>query len=129
MNWYNIVEYIILSLIVIFQMIALTLLYRRKNCARNKNQVHLIGMLFFKEGFDAVFIIITKVIIVEVKLGNNLLIKILRLTINIVLHPTYFLIMTLITADRFLAFYLNIKYPVYVTLKKILKIFGLGILF
>ena len=128
MDWLKIglkLDYAFLSLVIVFEIVALTLLYRNKSSARNKNQVYLIGILLIQE-----FIHTTSLILYETSLANVWIYTICFYINNIFLYPTYYWIMSLITVDRFLAFYLNIRYPAHVTLKRTLKtiVFGIVIL-
>ena len=93
--------------------LAIILLYRRKNYARIKNQIYLlIGLCHIESMF----------VIRSVALNLEFLPNLLRFCTEIYLAIIYYFFMMLLILDRFLFFYLNLKYKVYCTPKKLLKI-------
>lgn len=118
MVWLDYVGYSLIVLIIICQVVALILLHIDKHIGRNRNPLYLIkALLFFEMGthffYGACFLIgIEK--------------KIVLITLNVFaksfISLTYIVIMTLLVLDRFLAFYLNIKYLVICTKTRIKKV-------
>ena len=118
MVWLDYVGYSLIVLVIICQVIALILLHIDKHIGRNRNPLYLIkALLFFEMGthffYGACFLIGIKK-------------RIILITLNVFaksfISLTYFAIMTLLVLDRFLAFYLNIKYLVICTKKRIKKV-------
>ena len=108
-----IVEYVLSFTVLFIQILGLILLHRQKNRSRNKNQIYLLIALCD-----------TASILAALKLLN--LIKSLPRELlwfsEIYFGILYHFFMVLFTTDRFLVFYLTIKYPIYLTSKKLLKI-------
>ena len=108
-----VLEYVISFTATCVHILAITLLYRRKNHSRLKNQIYLlIGLCHTESMF----------IIRSVALTLQLLPNLLRYCTEIYLAIIYYFFMILLILDRFLVFYLNLKYVVYCTPKKLLKI-------
>ena len=118
MVWLDYVGYSLIVIVIICQVTALVLLHTDKHTVRNQNPLYLIkALLFFEMGthffYGACFLIGIKK-------------RIVLITLNVFaksfISLTYFGIMTLLVLDRFLAFYLNIKYLVICTKNRIKKI-------
>ena len=108
-----IVEYVLCSVVLFTQILGLRLLYRQKNLSRNKNQIYLLIALCHTASILAVLMILNLV-----KLSPTELLWFPEIYLRILYH----VFMVLFTLDRFLVFYLAIKYPIYCTSKKLLKI-------
>lgn len=113
-----IMRYVLCSAVLFIHILGLLILYRQKYLSRNKNQIYLLIALCQTESIIAVLSI--------PHLGK--LLKFLKLHVEILwFSEKYFAIlnyffMVLLTLDRFLVFYFTMKYPIYCTLKKLLKI-------
>ena len=113
MSQIMIVEYALSSIVSFIQILGLTLLYRQRNSSRNKNQIYLLIALCH-----------TASTLAALKLLNLIesLPKELLWFSEMYFGILYNFFMVLFTTDRFLVFYLTIKYPIYFTSKKLLKI-------
>ena len=113
MTWFLILEYILCPVVLLIQILGLILLYRRKRLLRNKNQIYILIALCHTE---SVFVILSTLYLFQLAP--------LRVTtlLEKYLSVLYYSFMVLLTSDRFLVFYLNMKYPIYCTPKKLLKI-------
>ena len=113
MSQIMIVEYVISFTVLFIQILGLILLYRQKNLSRNKNQIYLLIALCH-----------TASILADSKLLNLVksLPRELLWFLEIYFGIIYHFFMVLFTKVRFLVFYLRIKYPIYFTSKKFLKI-------
>ena len=108
-----IVEFVLCSVVLFIQILGLLLLYRQKTLSRNKNQIYLLITLCHTASILA-FLRILEV----VKLSPTELLHFSEIYFGILYHA----FMVLFTFDRFLVFYLTIKYSIYCTSKKLLKI-------
>ena len=118
MIWFEYVESILLPLIIMLEILALVLLYRHKNKKRNKHQVYIIAALCISA---LSFIVIH---IITYKRASPVAISLCWLYVILFIRFTYYSTMTILTVDRFLVFYLNIKYQVKWPLERILKLLG-----
>ena len=108
-----IVEYVLCSVVLFIQILGLRLLYRQKSLSRNKNQIYLLIALCHTATILAVLRILN--------LAKLLPTELLWFP-EIYFRIFYHVLMVLFTLDRFLVFYFAIKYPLYCTSKKLLKI-------
>ena len=103
-----------MSIASLVQVLGLILLYRRRKVSRNRNQRYILIGLWLTESAFRIFNIFYLFALLP------------RWIINILetyLSVLYYSFMILLTSDRFLVFYLNMKYPIHCTSKKLLKIF------
>ena len=115
-----IVEYVLCYVVLFTQILGLRLLNRQKNLSRNKNQIYLLIALCHTASILAVLRIVNLV-----KLSPTELLHFSEIYFGILYH----VFMVLFTLDRFLIFYLTIKYPIYCTSKKLLKIIYTVVIF
>ena len=113
MSTFLILGYALCSTALFFQIVGLILLHRRKNHSRNKNQIYLLIALFHTKSAYLARSILYFIILSSVEL---------LWCLDIYLVILYYFFMIMLTLDRFLAFYWNIKYPIYFRPKKLLKI-------
>ena len=113
MAWFLILQYILCPLALLVQVLGLILLYRRRQVSRNRNQIYILIGLYQTESALAIFNILYMF-----ELLPSRVIIIFEVYISIL----YYSFMILLTSDRFLVFYLNMKYPIYCTPKKFLKV-------
>ena len=119
MSWY---EHSIYSLVLgnfLIHIYALFFLKQHKDNLRSKNQRNIIAALCGCELSGALLygvFYICKLYVSEVILEVIFCFKIIYFS------PTYYFIMYLLTIDRFLVFYLNIRYNVCVTSTKLIKL-------
>ena len=113
MTWFLILEYVLCPVVLLIQMLGLILLYRRKQLSRNKNQIYILIALCHTE---SAFAILSTLYMFQVAP--------LRVTtlLEKYLSVLYYSFMILLTSDRFFVFYLSMKYPIYCTPRKLLKI-------
>ena len=111
MIWFEYVESILLPLIIKVEILALVLLYRHKNKKRNKHQVYIIAALCISALNGALSVIVIHIIITY-KRASPVAISLCWLYVILFIRFTYYSTMTILTVDRFLVFYLNIKYQV-----------------
>ena len=107
-------RYILCPFASLVQVLGLILLYRRRKVSRNRNQRYILIRLWLTESAFGIFNIFYLFTLLP------------RWVINIFetyLSVLYYSFMILLTSDRFLVFYLNMKYPIHCTSKKLLKIF------
>ena len=113
MAWFLILQYILCPVALLVQLLGLILLYWRRQLSRNRNQIYILIGLCHTESALAIFNILRMF-----ELLPSRVIIIFEIYISIL----YYSFMILLTSDRFLVFYLNMKYPVHCTPKKLLKI-------
>ena len=113
MTWFLILEYVLCPIVLLIQILGLILLYRRKQISRNKNQIYILIALCHTESTFAILSTLYMFQLAPLRV-TTLLEKYLSVL--------YYSFMILLTSDRFLVFYLNMKYPVYCTPRKLLKI-------
>ena len=113
MAWFLILQYILCPLALLVQVLGLILLHRRRQVSRNRNQIYILIGLCHTESALAIFNILYMF-----ELLPSRVIIIFEVYISIL----YYSFMILLTSDRFLVFYLNMKYPIYCTPKKLLKV-------
>ena len=113
MSTFLILGYALCSTALFFQIVGLILLHWRKSHSRNKNQIYLLIALFHTESAYLARSILYFIILSSVEL---------LWCLDIYLVILYYFFMIMLTLDRFLAFYWNIKYPIYFRPKKLLKI-------
>ena len=115
-----IVELVLSFTVLFIQILGLILLYRQKNRSKNKNQIYLLIAICHTASILAVLTILNPI---------KSLPKELLWFPEIYFRILYHVFMTLFTLDRFLVFYLTIKYPIYCTPKKLLKIIYTVVMF
>ena len=123
MHWFNIVDFSLLSAIVFTQTVALVFLWISRRKRRNRNQRTIITALCVCELAGALFTIFSYLLEFYVSL---LATDILFCFENIFTMLNYYFIMTLLTIDRLLVFYLNIRYASRFNFKKLLKLLFSG---
>ena len=114
-----IVELVLSFTVLFIQILGLILLYRQKNRSKN-NQIYLLIAICHTASILAVLTILNPI---------KSLPKELLWFPEIYFRILYHVFMTLFTLDRFLVFYLTIKYPIYCTPKKLLKIIYTVVMF
>ena len=115
-----IVELVLSFTVLFIQILGLILLYRQKTRSKNKNQIYLLIAICHTASILAVLTILNPI---------KSLPKELLWFPEIYFRILYHVFMTLFTLDRFLVFYLTIKYPIYCTPKKLLKIIYTVVMF
>ena len=123
MHWFNIVDFSLLSAIVFTQTVALVFLWISRRKRRNRNQRTIITALCVCELAGALFTIFSYLLEFYVSL---LATDILFCFENIFTMLNYYFIMTLLTIERLLVFYLNIRYASRFNFKKLLKLLFSG---
>ena len=118
-DWYYIVDISLLTIVVIVQIVALILLRRSKCNFRIKNQRNIITALCVCELSGAVFLIILHII---EYFEFTMALFICACFTEIFVIFTYFFMMFILTADRLLIFYLNLKYQLYVLPVRVLRL-------
>ena len=124
MGWFDIVEYILLSAIVIVNSVTLALLKRRKHSVRIQNQINIVAALCLN-GIVSIPIAFLFYIMKYNEIEGNMssIFKNVFLCMSdIFIMLNYYFIMILLTIDQFLVFYLNMKYQVYLPPKKVIKV-------
>ena len=113
MAWFLILHYVLCPVALFVQILGLILLYQRNILTRNTNQIYTLIALCHTGNAFVVFSIIY-----VFQLLSSWVTTILEKYLSILSYS----FMILLTSDRFLVFYLNMKYPIYCTPKKFLKI-------
>ena len=119
MHWFNIVDFSLLSAIVFTQTVALVFLFKSRRKRGNRNQRTIITALCIWELAGALFTITSYLFEFYVSL---LATEIIFCFENIFTMLNYYFIMALLTIDRLLVFYLNIRYASRFNFKKLLKL-------
>ena len=114
MAWFLILQYILCPPALLVQVLGLILLYRRRQVSRNSNQIYILIGLCHTESVFGIFNIFYLFALLP-----RWVINVFETYISIL----YYSFMILLTSDRFLVFYLNMKYPIHCTPKKMLNIF------
>lgn len=117
-------EPLLLSLVVMTNSMALVFLKRNSHGYRNKNQINIITLLCIYELLGGLLAILYDAVernVTSKIIASKLLDVIMCLT-DIFIALNYYFIMVLLTVDRFLAIYLNIKYQFYLPPKKIIRL-------
>ena len=117
--WYVIVNYALLLGIIVIHTVALVFLRRSRYSIRYKNQVIILTALCICELTGAALLIAVGVFEQYVSL---LVADIIFCFTEIFTLFNYYFIMGLLTIDRFLAFYLNLKYQFHFSPSKALKL-------
>ena len=117
--WYVIVDYALLLGIIVIHTVALVFLRRSRYSIRYKNQVIILTALCICELTGAALLIAVGVFEQYVSL---LVADIIFCFTEIFTLFNYYFIMGLLTTDRFLAFYLNLKYQFHFSPSKALKL-------
>ena len=119
MCWYNYTRYGLVVVNVVMHIVALVLLKQQKDNTQYKNQRNIITALCVSELSGALlcgFMYITRL------QTSKITSQIMLCFIVIFFTPCYYVIMGLLTIDRFLVFYLNIRYKIYITSTKLIKL-------
>ena len=123
MNWFYIFDFSWCTIVLIVHASALVILYRRKNYSRNKNQIYSLIALCHTESMFAVKNILfgiaatTETSVVWV---NDFIVWSARV-LHLYSVILYYCFMILLTLDRFMIFYFNIRYSIYCTARTMLK--------
>ena len=127
MSWFEVLDNILLPTCLIAEMYALFLLHRSKVSPRQKVQAYLIMSVYVTEStyviyaFTCLNAFVPKVDPASkwgIILTETWFIRIIDFTLRLM----FYFFMNLVTIDRFLTFYLNIKYSNYCTTKRLLKL-------
>ena len=113
MAWFLILDYVLCPVASFLLILVLIILYGRKQVSRNRNQIFLLIGLCHTESAFAIFSILSMF-----QLLPHRVVIILEIYLSIL----YYSFMIFLTSDRFLVFYLNMKYPIFCTHKRLLKI-------
>ena len=113
MGWFLILHCVLIPVALFVQMLGLILLYQKKILSRNINQMYILIVLCHTGNAFVVFSILYML-----QLFSTWVTTILEKCLSVL----YYSLMILLTSDRFLVFYLNMKYPICCTPKKLLKI-------
>ena len=121
---FDFVEPLLLSLVVITNSMALIFLKRNTNGYRNKTQINIITVLCVYELLGGLLAILYDAVERNVtsKVTASKLLDVIMCLTDIFIALNYYFIMFLLTVDRFLAIYLNIKYQFYLPPKKIIRL-------
>ena len=123
---FEIAEFLLLSLAVLTNSMALVFLKRNRNTHgyRNKNQINLITVLCLNELLRGRLTILYHAVERNVtsKIVALKLLDVIMCLADIFLVFNYYFIMVLLTVDRFLAIYLNFKYQFYIPPKRIMRL-------
>ena len=119
MSWFQQMDLVVLSIIAVIQIVALALLYRYRNKRKNKHQTYIIAALCASELNGAFSIIAIRIILIK-KFSVTLL-TIFWFYVHLFVRLTYYSTMTLLTIDRFLVFYLNMRYLTVFTPERLKK--------
>lgn len=123
---FEIAEFLLLSLVVLTNSMALVFLKRNRNTHgyRNKNQINLITVLCLNELLRGRLTILYHAVERNVtsKIVALKLLDVIMCLADIFLAFSYYFIMVLLTVDRFLAIYLNFKYQFYIPPKRIMRL-------
>lgn len=113
----------LITVTIFFLAVALVLLNLNKEFGRNKTQVYIIAALFIYELFSYILLGIDAAIYYGTDLYNNRIVSIIvGEFFNVFTTLVYYTLMVLLVLDRFLVFYLNVKYPLYCTTLNLLKV-------
>ena len=104
---------------IIIHVGTLSLLRQHKNSIRNKNQRNIIAALC---GCELSGVLLYGIIYICTLHVSKITLEVMFCFLVMFTKLTYYFIMSLLTMDRFLAFYLNIRYKVYVTSTKLIKL-------
>ena len=121
-SWCDILEYTLLPSIIVIHTVAFVFLKRTKYSKRYKNQIIIITFLCIFELAGAVLLISYGIFDYFV---SSFVADIILCFIEIFIMLNYYFMMLLLTIDRFLVFYLNLRYQLYVSSSKILKLISL----
>ena len=121
-SWYDILEYTLLPSIIVIHTVAFVFLKRSKYSKRYKNQIVIITFLCIFELVGAVLLISYGIFDYFV---SSFVADIILCFIEIFIMFNYYFMMLLLTMDRFLVFYLNLRYQLYVSSSKTLKLITL----
>ena len=119
MPWFEIVEYVMTSGIIAMHIIALALLKKSKVNNRSKIQIIIIAALCECQLMGALLSTIFYIIrfrVFTIVPGTIICFMVIFISF------TYYFLMTLLTVDRHLIFYFNLKYQLYVTRRNLLKL-------
>ena len=127
MVWFKVLDNILLSICFIAEFYALFLLHRWKASPRQKIQVYLIMSVYLTEITYVIFAIIcVSTFVPKINVANKWGIILIEAwyirVIDFTLRLLFYFFMTLVTLDRFLTFYLNVKYSSYCSTKRLLKL-------
>ena len=117
--WIKYVEYGLTLSNIILHVAALTFLKQHKDRIRNKNQRNIIAALC---GFELFGALLYCVIYIWMFFASDVTLDVLFCFVLIFTAPNYYFIMGLLAIDRFLVFFLNIRYKFYVTSAKVIKL-------
>ena len=123
MNWFYIFDFSWCTIVLIVHINTLILLYRRKNYSRNKNQIYSLIALCHTESMFAVKIILFGIAATtetSVVLANDFILWFGRF-LHFYAIILYYFFMILLTLDRFMIFYFNMRYSFYCTARTMLK--------
>ena len=123
MNWFYIFDFSWCTIVLIVHINTLILLYRRKNYSRNKNQIYSLIALCHTESMFAVKIILFGIAATtetSVVLANDFILWFGRF-LHLYAIILYYFFMILLTLDRFMIFYFNMRYSFYCTARTMLK--------
>ena len=104
--------------LIVIQIVAIALLYRDRNKRRNKHQLYIISGLCLNELNDTLIAIILHILSRKV---SPLIKHMVWFYIHSFVRLTHHSTMTLLTIDRFLAFYLNMRYLILWPSERLLK--------
>ena len=107
-RWFDYFEYIILPLLVAVQIVALCLLYHHRNKKGCKHQIYIVTSLCICKLNATLTVIVHKTILH--KNVSSTVIGICFCYLILFVRLTYYATMTVLTMDRFLVFYLNMRY-------------------
>lgn len=107
MNWFAYLKCAALPCIFIVEIIALTLFYHHRNKKRKRHQTYLVASLCISELNGVLAIIAVHIIYGRI---SALVDAILWFYIHCFVRLTYYFTMTTLAVDRFLVFYLNMRY-------------------
>ena len=118
-HWFIYFECVILPLLVVVHVVALCLLYHRRNKKGCKHQMYIVTSLCICELNG-----ILMVIVYDIALHKNVsstVIGICFCYLILFVRLTHYATMTVLTIDRFLVFHLNMRYFILWPPKRLLK--------
>ena len=121
-SWYDILEYTLLPSIIVIHTVAFVFLKRSKHSKRYKNQIVIITFFCIFELAGAVLLISYGIFDYFV---SSFVADIIVCLIEIFIMFNNYFMMLLLTMDRFLVFYLNLRHQLYVSSSKTLKLIAL----
>ena len=128
MSWFEIFDGSFLAFVLIIHVFVLKLLFREKKTSKTKIQLYLVIALFITES-TAILFILTDLLVVRLS-DSLIIVKKIAVYIRVwlinfifmYLRLLFYMFIVLLTVDRFLVFYYNIKYMLYCKPRQLMKL-------